>query len=483
MEKRRTGLRLAAAAAGLALAGAASACEPALQGTRLESPRFVLAFKPDAISVSQHFALEIAVCAKSAIEPEGVKVDAQMPEHRHGMNYAPEVKPAGPGRWRAEGLMFHMPGKWEFVFEVRAAGKTDRMASSFQLSEFSKEEIARILQHGPWPPPLRRDPSNRVSGKPAAIALGEKLFFEPRLSGTGSVLCATCHAPWRQFQDGRARGFGLELVDRNTPTVLNAGFYRWYGWDGANDSLWSQSIRPLLDAREMNATPAHVAAVVRKILGREYEAAFGRVVPAEDETVLVDVGKALAAFQETLVSGRTAFDEFRDSLQKGGSTDYPAAAQRGLKIFVGKGNCSTCHFGPHFTNGEFADTGIPFFSAPGKVDGGRLEGLKRLKSSPYNLLSRYNDDSSGKAAVGTKHVEMQHRNFGEWRVPGLRNVAQTAPYMHNGSLATLRDVVKHYSELNEERLHADGERLLKPLKLSAGEVDDLVIFLESLSPR
>jgi cytochrome c peroxidase len=78
---------------------------------------------------------------------------------------------------------------------------------------------------------------------------------------------------------------------------------------------------------------------------------------------------------------------------------------------------------------------------------------------------------------------MQHRNFGEWRVPGLRNVAQTAPYMHNGSLATLRDVVKHYSELNEERLHADGEQLLKPLKLSAGEVDDLVMFLESLSPR
>ncbi|MGH8691986.1 MAG: cytochrome c peroxidase, partial [Burkholderiales bacterium] len=88
------------------------------------------------------------------------------------MNYAPEVTPLGPGRWRAEGLMFHM------------------------LSEvsFSKEETAKILQHGPWPPPPGRDPSNRVSGKPEAIALGEKLFFEPRLSGTGSVLCATCHA-------------------------------------------------------------------------------------------------------------------------------------------------------------------------------------------------------------------------------------------------------------------------------------------------
>jgi cytochrome c peroxidase len=105
-----------------------------------------------------------------------------------------------------------------------------------------------------------------------------------------------------------------------------------------------------------------------------------------------------------------------------------------------------------------------------------------VKESPYNLLGRFNDDVSRKTAVGTKHVELQHRNFGEFRVPGLRNVALTAPYMHNGSLATLRDVVKHYSELNEERLHADGERILKPLRLTDHEIDDLVAFLESLSP-
>ncbi|HKU46837.1 MAG TPA: cytochrome c peroxidase, partial [Burkholderiales bacterium] len=394
----------------------------------------------------------------------------------------PEVKVLGPGRWRAEGLMFHMPGKWEFVFEVRAAGESDRMLSAFQLSHFSKEEIARIVQHGPWPPPARRDPGNRVSGKPEAIALGEKLFFEPRLSGTGSVLCATCHAPFRAFQDARPRGFGLQEVDRNTLTLLNTGFYRWYGWDGANDSLWAQSIRPLLDEREMKASSGHVAKAVRSIFPSEYAAAFGRAVPADDEAVLVDVGKALAAFQETLVSGRTPFDQFRDSLVKGTPSDYPQAAQRGLKIFVGKGNCSVCHFGPHFTNGEFADTGIPFFVAPGKVDPGRLEGLKKLKDSPFNLLGRYNDDASKANALGARRVEVQHRNFGEWRVPGLRNVAQTAPYMHNGSLATLRDVVRHYSELNEERLHADGERVLKRLNLTEAEIDDLVAFLETLSP-
>jgi cytochrome c peroxidase len=275
-------------------------------------------------------------------------------------------------------------------------------------------------------------------------------------------------------------------VERNTPTLLNAGFSRWYGWDGANDSLWSQSIRPLLDAREMNASAVHVAGTVRRLFSTDYEATFGRKPPADDEQILVDVGKALAAFQETLVSGRTPFDEFRDGLATADGTalgNYSESAQKGLRIFIGKGNCGTCHFGPHFTNGEFADTGIGFFVSRGQVDSGRHEGIKRLKGNPHNLLGRFNDDPSKATATGTRHVERQHRNFGEWRVPGLRNVAQTAPYMHNGSLATLRDVVKHYSELNEERLHADGERVLKPLRLTPAEVDDLLAFLESLSPQ
>jgi cytochrome c peroxidase len=140
-----------------------------------------------------------------------------------------------------------------------------------------------------------------------------------------------------------------------------------------------------------------------------------------------------------------------------------------------------CHFGAQFTNGEFADTGVPFFITPGRVDPGRSGGIQKLKANAFNLLGRFNDDESKNNAVGTRHVEAQHRNFGEFRVPGLRGVAGTAPYMHNGSLATLRDVVRFYSELNEERLHADGEKILKPLRLSDAEIADLVAFLESLS--
>ena len=480
MEKRRTGVWLAAAAA--ALSFEAWACG---DGTKLESARFVVAYKTEAIEVARHFALEVSVCPKPG-QPaaETLKVDAQMPEHRHGMNYAPALKVLGPGRWRAEGLMFHMPGRWELVFEVGAEGRVDRLSSRVSLSgapEFSQDEIARILRHGPWPPPLAPDPSNRVSGRREAIELGEKLFFEPRLSGTGSMLCATCHAPFRHFQDSRARAFGLEPVDRNTPSVVNARFYRWFGWDGAQDSLWAQSLRPLLDPREMNATPAHVARTVRKLFEKEYKAAFGRSAPQDDEALLVDAGKALAAYQETLVSPRSAFDRFRDALEKGETPGgYPVPAQRGLKIFLGKGNCTACHFGPLFTNGEFADIGVPFFVEPGRVDPGRQGGIDKLRSSRFNLLGPYNDDPSRAAALSTRQVQRQHRNFGEFRVPGLRGVARTAPYMHNGSLATLREVVKYYSELNEERLHADGERILRPLRLDAQEIDDLVAFLETL---
>jgi cytochrome c peroxidase len=125
---------------------------------------------------------------------------------------------------------------------------------------------------------------------------------------------------------------------------------------------------------------------------------------------------------------------------------------------------------------------VPFFIRRNGVDPGRQGGIKRLLANPYNLLGTYNDDATRDNATGTRFLRPEHRNFGEFKVPTLRNLILTAPYMHNGSLATLRDVVRHYSELDEDRLHADGERILKPLRLSQKEGGDLVAFLESLSP-
>ena len=256
---------------------------------------------------------------------------------------------------------------------------------------FSAEEVARILAHGPWPPAQTRDPSNRASGQPAAIDFGRRLFFDARLSADGRVACATCHVPQRAFTDALPRSRGLADLDRNAIALANLRQQRWYGWAGASDSLWMASIRPLLDERELGASAAHVAAAVRgdQRLACQYEQAFGRPVPADDETVLVDVGKALAAFQETLVTGRTPFDEFRDALARGdaaAAARYPPAAQRGLKLFVGRGNCFFCHSGPAFTNGEFHDVGVPYFVAPGRADGGRYAGIQAFAASRVNLL-------------------------------------------------------------------------------------------------
>jgi len=353
--------------------------------------------------------------------------------------------------------------------------------------EFTEPEVRRILLHGPWPQPVLRDRSNRVSGNADAIALGERLFYDRRLSGDGAMSCAACHLPDRAFTDGRQRAYGREALDRNTPSIWNVGFARWFGWDGAADSLWRQSMKPILNPVELAADAAHVAALLRSdpVFAERYAKSFG-TAPRADEQTLVDTGKAIAAYLETLVSRRSAFDDFRDALAKddrAAAARYPAAAQRGLKIFVGKGNCAFCHFGPTFTNGEFADVGVSYFVAKGRVDSGRHGGIKELRADRFNLLGPYSDDASGSSSGKTRHVAPQHRNFGEFKVPGLRNVALTAPYMHNGSLASLRDVVLHYSDLNEERLHADGERILRPLKLSPREVDDLVAFLESLTDR
>lgn len=358
-----------------------------------------------------------------------------------------------------------------------------------QLLDFTSAERQSILQHGPWPPPPARDPGNALHGQTEAIALGRLLFFDKRLSADGKMSCASCHVPARAFADGLARSMGREPLDRNAPTLWNAVHERWQGWDGAADSLWSQAIRPLVDPREMAASPGQVARVIASDpqLSCRWQRLFG-TPPASDasDATLVQAGKAIGAFNATLVSGPTPFDTFREALARGDrrtAARYPLAAQRGLRLFVGRGQCNVCHVGPMFSNGEFGDIGMPFFVRPGQVDPGRHGGISALLASPFNLLSRWSDGPP-EAALKTRHVELQHRNFGEFKVPSLRNVAVTAPYMHDGQLATLRDVVRHYSELNLERLHADGESILKPLRLTPGESADLEAFLRTLTdPR
>jgi cytochrome c peroxidase len=354
------------------------------------------------------------------------------------------------------------------------------------VSPLNNEDVPRLLAHGPWPPSALRDPSNRVSAHPAAIGYGGALFHDVRLSRDHSLSCASCHQPGRGFSDGLPHAAGPQSGTRNTPGLDNVGLQRWFGWDGANDNLWAQSLRPLLDVREMGNSLPQLARTVRSDPGLRdgYRRAFGHDPGADDEAVAVDLAKALAAYQETLVSRRTPFDDFRDAVARGdrqAAAAYPAAAQRGLALFLGRGRCYFCHVGPTFSNGEFSDIGVPFFIGKGQVDPGRYGGIQALQRSRYNLLGPFNDDAARSSATSTRHVLLEHRHFGEFKVPSLRNLARTAPYMHDGSLPTLRDVLRHYSELNEDRLHADGERILVPLRLTPAETEDLLAFLDSLN--
>ncbi len=246
----------------------------------------------------------------------------------------------------------------------------------------------------------------------------------------------------------------------------------------------AQSVRPILAADEL-ASSAHIVKEVvmeRDDYRDHYLQLFGNPAAHDDELVLVNIGKALAAYQETLFSPRAPFDDFRDALlanDQQGIDAYPESAKRGLKLFIGEGRCNVCHLGPRFSNGEFGDVGIPFF-VPGGVDAGRYHGIKALGDNRFNLLGKYNDGNSADNALASRQVRLTHRNWGEFKVPGLRDVSRTAPYMHNGSLQTLPAVIDHYSEIDEDRLHADGARILQPLNLSARQKDDLLAFLRSL---
>lgn len=369
-----------------------------------------------------------------------------------------------------------------------SAAAATAASAPWGLLDFSAAERQQIQRHGPWPLAPAHDAGNAQAGRPAAISLGRQLFFEARLSPDGRFACATCHLPQRAFSDGQPRALGRAPLERNTPSLWNAVQARWYGWDGAFDSLWSQALHPLLNPREMAGSAAQVQALLQTdpALACGFQRVFGAAPApnADAEATLVQAAKALGAFVGSLQSGPTPFDRFRDALARGDARSaarYPLPAQRGLRLFIGRGQCSTCHVGALFSNGEFADIGASFFVRPGLVDPGRHGGITALRASPYQLLGRHSDAPDGPAALKTRHVDLQHRNFGEFKVPSLRNVAATAPYLHDGQLATLDAVVNHYSTLNLDRLHADGEQILKPLQLDAGERADLVAFLASLS--
>ncbi len=352
-------------------------------------------------------------------------------------------------------------------------------SSALTLTDIQRK---RILQHSPLGPPPP-DPSNKFADDPRAARLGQRLFFDTRLS-SGNVSCATCHIPHHGFADGVPIGKGIATGRRHTPSLWNVAYNRWFFWDGRADSLWSQALSPLEHPSEMNGTRAAAAQLITSdaTLRPDYETVFGPISDNVDRT-FANIGKAIAAYQRRLVSRNSPFDRYVAALRAGKPSDVLSPpALRGLQLFIGRGNCRVCHSGPNFTDGEFHNTGVPSQQPGDRTDGGRYEGIPLLQASAFNRQSQFSDSRNDASAELQRSARRTPDTWAQFKTPTLRNVALTAPYMHQGQLATLRDVLAFYSTVaGSVDQGPNGEKILAPLQLSEQETNDLIAFLESLT--
>ena len=363
------------------------------------------------------------------------------------------------------------------------AGRGPREALVIELDQ---ETLRRARQHSPLPP-LPPSPTNRWANHEGAATLGQFLFFDKRLSADGSVSCSTCHDPELSFADGKQLAEGLSIGRRHSPSLWNVAFNRWFFWDGRADTLWTQALAPLESEVEHGSSRTQIAGLFRADprLSRAYEDVFEEVVKLEDtddlSRVFTNVGKALAAYERKLISKSSRFDRFIAALDDptDSPNDYLVEAElRGLELFVGRANCRLCHAGPLFSDREFHDTRVPLLREDQAPDSGRYGGIAALQSSEFRGGGEFSDDLASRLPQPVLRGE----TWGEFKTPTLRSVAASPPYMHQGQLATLRDVVHFYSTLENARPpHDHGETTMVPLGLSEGEIDDLVAFLGALT--
>ncbi len=274
---------------------------------------------------------------------------------------------------------------------------------------------------------------------PEKAALGKKLYFDTRLSVTSAQSCGSCHSPSFGWGDGLAVGvgYGMQKLGRHSPTVVNAAWGGIFMWDGRLATLEEQALGPIQAAGEMNMPLDQLM----KRLGSipEYKPLFVKVFPEEGMTPKT-LAKAIATYERTVVSERAPFDAWIEGDEKAISEE----AKRGFAVFNVKAQCAACHEGWNFTNDGFQDIGLP------SQDVGRAQFVPGV-------------------------IKMEHA----FKTPGLREIARRAPYMHDGSLATLEQVVEHYDHGGVDR--PSRSDLMRPLGLTVQEKSDLVAFLQSLT--
>jgi len=274
---------------------------------------------------------------------------------------------------------------------------------------------------------------------PEKVALGQMLFFDPRLSGSGVISCATCHNPALGWEDGLSKGLGHmgHRLGRHTPTILNVAYGEPFFWDGRAATLEEQAKGPIGAAAEMNMASGDAIARISSISG--YAQAFAQVFPGKPVS-MDTIAAAIAAYERTVVSKSAPFDRWVGGDQQAVSP----AAKRGFVLFNGKANCAVCHAGWRLTDDGFHDIGLA-------------------------------DQDRGRAAVAPGIVQLEYA----FKTPTLRNINQRAPYMHDGSVPTLAAVIDHYDSGFVQRPSLDTQ--MRPLGLTPGEKADLLAFLDTLT--
>lgn len=297
-------------------------------------------------------------------------------------------------------------------------------------------EMAELSEFLP-PERVPQPDSNPISD--ACVSLGKQLFFDPRLSGDNNRSCASCHNPAFSWTDGLATASGIQgqALRRATPTLINVAFEPLLFWDGRSRSLEHQALIPVQNSEEMNQPLDGLVKELSALQG--YRGAFETAYPGKGINADT-IGMALACFERTITSRNSPFDRWLAGDHQAMSLE----AIRGFELFRGKGRCNLCHSGFNFTDNGFHNIGLKDGTDPGRY------GIRKLK-----LLQ------------------------GTFKTPTLRDIARTAPYMHNGSYRTLMEVMEHYNRGGDSK--ANLSPLIQPLNLSRQELADLVAFMQSLS--
>jgi cytochrome c peroxidase len=322
---------------------------------------------------------------------------------------------------------------------------------------------------------------------PEKIALGEKLFNDQRFSLTGTVSCATCHEAGKAFTDSPlsvSEGIHDLTGTRNAPTVINALYFETLFWDGRSPDLEDQSMHPFVNPVEMGLeTHEPILEVVRT--DPDYVEAFDEVFGKRGDAITMnEVTQAIAAFERTIVAGDSPFDHWYFG---GDPTALTPAQQRGFDLFVNEGRCVSCHVVEQtqalFTDNRFHNVGVGINDVQDEVPELAHEFLKADATAAEVDVKVLTDARTSE--LGRFAVETHFDNLGAFKTPTLRNVAVTAPYMHDGSMATLRDVVVHYNNGGVTPADAPVNDFLsggiRPLGLSEQDIDDLVAFMEALT--